>query len=133
MNSPLLDKSLDFSTQIVLFYETFSKSKKDTTIAKQLLRSETSIGANINEAVYGNSKADFISKLHISLNVELGKKNPTVEILSFVCDALDISLSDFFDDDTAKRITSDPLLNTIYRLNSEQREALNLFLNTLLK
>ncbi|WP_369298455.1 four helix bundle protein [uncultured Neglectibacter sp.] len=67
MNSPLLDKSLDFSTQIVLFYEVFSKSKKDTTIAKQLLRSATSSGANINEAVYGNSKADFISKLHISL------------------------------------------------------------------
>ena len=67
MNSPLLDKSLDFATQIVIFYEEFSKSKKDTTIAKQLLRSATSIGANINEAVYGNSKADFISKLHISL------------------------------------------------------------------
>ena len=67
MNSPLLDKSLEFSTQIVLFYEVFSKSKKDTTIAKQLLRSATNIGANINEAVYGNSKADFISKLHISL------------------------------------------------------------------
>ncbi len=67
MNTPLLDKSLDFSTEIVLFYEQFSKSKKDTTIAKQLLRSATSIGANINEAVYGNSKADFISKLHISL------------------------------------------------------------------
>ena len=67
MNSPLLDKSLDFATQIVLFYEEFSKSKIDTTIAKQLLRSATSIGANINEAVYGNSKADFISKLHISL------------------------------------------------------------------
>ncbi|MBQ4137479.1 MAG: four helix bundle protein, partial [Clostridia bacterium] len=57
----------DFATQIVLFYEEFSKKKKDTTIAKQLLRSATSIGANINEAVYGNSKADFISKLHISL------------------------------------------------------------------
>ena len=67
MNSPLLDKSLDFATQIVLFYEEFSKTKKDTTVAKQLLRSATSIGANINEAVYGNSKADFISKLHISL------------------------------------------------------------------
>ena len=50
-----------------MFYKVFSKSKKDTTIAKQLLRSATSIGANINEAVYGNSKADFISKLHISL------------------------------------------------------------------
>ncbi len=39
----------------------------DTTVAKQLLRSATSIGANLNEAVYGNSKADFVSKLHISL------------------------------------------------------------------
>ena len=67
MNSPLLEKSLDFATQIVLFYEEFSKTKKDTTIAKQLLRSATSIGANINEAVYGNSKPDFISKLHIAL------------------------------------------------------------------
>ena len=67
MNSPLLEKSMDFATQIVLFYEEFSRNNKDTTIAKQLLRSATSIGANINEAIYGNSKADFISKLHISL------------------------------------------------------------------
>lgn len=67
MDSPLLDKSLNFATQIVLFYEIFHKLKKDTTIAKQLLRSATSIGANINEAVYGNSKVDFISKLHIAL------------------------------------------------------------------
>ncbi len=67
MNSPLLEKSLDFATKIVLFYEEFSKTRKDTTIAKQVLRSATSVGANINEAVYGNSKADFISKLHISL------------------------------------------------------------------
>ncbi|MBQ8768083.1 MAG: four helix bundle protein [Oscillospiraceae bacterium] len=72
MNSPLLNKSLDFATQVVLFYEEFSKTKKDTTIAKQLLRSATSVGANINEAVYGNSKADFISKLHISLK-EMGE------------------------------------------------------------
>ena len=67
MASPLLDKSLEFATQIVLFYEAFSKTRKDTTITKHLLRSATSIGANINEAVYGNSKADFISKLHIAL------------------------------------------------------------------
>ena len=67
MNSPLLDKSLEFASRIVLFYEEFSKSRKDTTIAKQLLRSATSIGANINEAVYGSSRADFIAKLHISL------------------------------------------------------------------
>ena len=67
MSSPLLDKSIDFATRIVLVYEEFTKTKKDTTIAKQLLRSGTSVGANLNEAIYGNSKADFISKLHISL------------------------------------------------------------------
>ena len=67
MNSPLLEKSLDFATMVVMFYEEFSKTRKDTTIAKQLLRCATSVGANINEAIYGNSKADFISKLHISL------------------------------------------------------------------
>jgi len=67
MESPLLNKSLEFATQIVLFYEEFANSKRDTTIAKQLLRSATSVGANINEAIYGNSKPDFIAKLHISL------------------------------------------------------------------
>lgn len=67
MNSPLISKSFDFASDIVVFFETFSKSNKDTTIAKQLLRSGTSIGANLNEAIYGNSKADFIAKLHISL------------------------------------------------------------------
>ena len=65
MESPLLNKSLEFATKIVLFYEDYSKSRRDTTIAKQLLRSSTSVGANINEAIYGNSKADFISKLQI--------------------------------------------------------------------
>ena len=67
MSSPLLEKSLDFAADIVLFYEHFSKTKRETTIAKQLLRAATSVGANINEAIYGNSKADFISKLHIAL------------------------------------------------------------------
>ena len=67
MNSPLLEKSLDFATQIVIFYEEFSKSKKDTTIAKQLLRSATSIGANLHEAQYAQGTKDFISKLEIAL------------------------------------------------------------------
>ena len=67
MESPRLNKSLEFATQIVWFSEEYAKSKRDTTIAKQLLRSATSVGANINEAIYGNSKPDFIAKLHISL------------------------------------------------------------------
>lgn len=65
--SILQQKSLEFASSIVLFYEKYSKEHKDNTISKQLLRSGTSIGANINEAQYGNSKNDFIAKLHISL------------------------------------------------------------------
>ncbi len=61
------NKSIDFAANIVKFYENFLLLKKDNTIAKQLLRSATSIGANLNEATYGNSKADFINKLHIAL------------------------------------------------------------------
>ena len=65
--SILHEKALDFTANIVKMYESFLLLKKDNTIAKQLLRSATSIGANINEATFGNSKADFISKLHIAL------------------------------------------------------------------
>lgn len=67
MTNQLVDKSLDFTTDIVLFYGSFVKSHEDTTTVKQLLRSATSVGANVDEAIYGNNKADFISKLHISL------------------------------------------------------------------
>lgn len=64
-------------------------------------------------------------------DVELGNKNPTVEVLSYICDALGISLSEFFDDEATIKLISDPLINTIYQLNKEQREALLTFLNTL--
>ncbi|HJC48701.1 MAG TPA: helix-turn-helix domain-containing protein [Candidatus Lachnoclostridium pullistercoris] len=64
-------------------------------------------------------------------DVELGNKNPTVEVLSYVCDALGISLSEFFDDETEKKLISDPLINAIYQLNKEQRESLLTFLNTI--
>lgn len=65
--SILHEKTINFAANIVQMYEDFLLLKKDNTIAKQLLRSATSIGANLNEATYGNSKADFISKLHIAL------------------------------------------------------------------
>jgi len=76
----LLQKSFEFASNIVLFYEKYSKTHKDNTISKQLLRSGTSIGANINEAQYGNSKNDFISKLHISLK-ETGESIYWIKLL----------------------------------------------------
>ena len=66
-DNPLIDKSIDFAAKIVRLYQYLTQEKKESVIAKQLVRSGTSIGANINEANYGQSKADFISKLHIAL------------------------------------------------------------------
>lgn len=63
--------------------------------------------------------------------IELGSKNPTVEILALLCQALGISLRDFFDDDSETLIQSDPLIQRIYRLSPAQREALLVFLNTM--
>ena len=66
-SSVLLDKSLIFATRIVKLYKYLTNEKHESIISKQIIRSATSIGANANEAIYGTSKADFISKLHISL------------------------------------------------------------------
>ena len=63
----LIDKSIDFAARIIKLCKFLEDSKKEHIISKQIIRSGTSIGANINEAQYGNSKADFVSKLHISL------------------------------------------------------------------
>lgn len=66
-DSILLAKSLQFAARIIKLHRFLSKSKRENIISKQIFRSATSIGANANEAVYAISKADFISKLHISL------------------------------------------------------------------
>ena len=65
--NPLLEKSLKFAARIVKLYQYLVKEKKESIISKQIIRSGTSIGANANEAAYGVSQADFISKMQISL------------------------------------------------------------------
>ena len=63
----LIDKSIDFGARIVKLHRYLIKEMHKSVLSKQILRSGTSIGANINEAQYGSSKADFIAKLHIAL------------------------------------------------------------------
>ena len=63
----LIDKSIAFAARIIKLHQHLIKTKKETIISKQIVRSGTSIGANINEANYGQSKADFVSKMHIAL------------------------------------------------------------------
>lgn len=60
----LADLSIDFSIRIIKLCE---HVKGNTSIRNQLERSATSIGANIREANYAQSKADFLSKLQIAL------------------------------------------------------------------
>ncbi len=62
----LIVKSIDFGARIVKLHRLLIKTKHEAVLSKQILCSGTSIGASINEAQYGNSKADFIAKLHIA-------------------------------------------------------------------
>ena len=63
-------------------------------------------------------------------SVELGQKNPTIETLSELCWALDISLRDFFDEETLSSLQHDELFQQMYRLNNEQRKAITALLKT---
>lgn len=59
-------KSYDFAVRIAKLYKHLSEEKKEFTLSKQLLRSGTSIGANVEEAIGGQSRKDFFAKLTIA-------------------------------------------------------------------
>ena len=63
----IYQKCVDFSIRIVKLYQYLTEDKKEFVISKQILRSGTSIGANLAEAQYGVSRKDFLSKTYISL------------------------------------------------------------------
>ena len=60
------EKSFAFAIRIVKLYQYLCEEKKEFILSKQLLRSGTSIGANIEESIGGQSDKDFLSKLSIS-------------------------------------------------------------------
>ena len=63
----ILEKSFEFAIEIVKFTSKIAKEKQEYVITKQLLKSGTSIGANVSEAAFAQSKLDFIHKLSIGL------------------------------------------------------------------
>ena len=68
MNDNVIEnKSFDFAVRIVNLHKHLSSEKKEFVLSKQLLRSGTSIGANVSEALRGQSKADFAAKMCIAL------------------------------------------------------------------
>ena len=67
MDQNILNKSFSFAVRIVKLCKVLRNERKEYVLSKQLLRSGTSIGANIAEAQQAQSRADFLSKLNISL------------------------------------------------------------------
>ena len=66
-DSIMLDKAKDFAVEIVKTCKTLKEDKKESVLTNQLLRSGTSIGANIHESKYAHGTADFIAKMQIAL------------------------------------------------------------------
>ena len=65
-NNIVFEKSKAFALRIVLLYKHFSEKKNERVLSKQLLRSGTSIGANLSEAICAVSRAGFLNKVHIA-------------------------------------------------------------------
>lgn len=65
-NSIMRDRAKDFAKNIIFLCRNMKAEHKEAVLVNQLLRSGTSIGANIHEAQYAQSKKDFISKLEIA-------------------------------------------------------------------
>lgn len=63
--------------------------------------------------------------------LEIGNKKPTVETVSLICDALHITLRDFFDDTMPSALLNNDLIQQIYRLTPNQQNLLRDFLKTL--
>lgn len=95
----LIDKTISFAARIIKLNQYLIKDKKENIISKQIVRSGTSIGANINEANYGQSKADFISKLHIALK-ETAETEYWIKLLR---------LSEYISEETATSLLNDCL------------------------
>lgn len=79
-NSVLYKKAFDFSLNVINIYKDLNFNKKEFVISKQLLRSGTSIGANISESFHSQSPKDNINKLYIALK-EAGETEYWLKLL----------------------------------------------------
>ena len=74
------EKSLAFGKRIAKCYRYLRDKNKETVMSKQLLRSGASIGANVREGLYAQSRKDFISKLNIALK-EAGETDYWLDVI----------------------------------------------------
>ena len=67
MANLLQEKSKAFALEIIRLCDSMRKARRERVLIEQLLRSGTSIGANVREGIYAHGRADFIAKLRIAL------------------------------------------------------------------
>ncbi len=99
------DKSLAFAKRIAKCYRYLCDKKRESVMSKQLLRSGTSIGANVREGLYAQSRKDFVSKLNIALK-EAGETDYWLDV---------IHSAEYFSDDefTSLRADNNELLKLL--------------------
>ena len=76
----IVDKSKAFALRIIRLYKYLCAEKQEFVLSKQILRSGTSVGANIKEAIRGQSKRDFYAKMNIALK-EISETEYWLELL----------------------------------------------------
>ncbi|KOY66867.1 four helix bundle protein [Clostridium sporogenes] len=91
MNSVAYNKAFSFALDIIELYKNLTLKKREYVLSKQILRSSTSIGANIKEGINGQSKKDFLSKMNIALK-EAEETEYWIELLRY---------SNYIDDNTS--------------------------------
>lgn len=106
-------KSFDFAIQTINLYKSLC-ANKEYVLSKQLLRSGTSIGANVSEALQAQSKKDFIAKLHIALK-EASETKYWIDLLA---------ATDYIDTNHSNKLISDlteilKLLNAIIKTSKQ--------------
>lgn len=97
MENVIVTKSKNFAVRIIRAYKYLTAEKNEYIMSKQLLRSGTSIGANVKEAVRGQTKPDFYAKLNIALK-EASEAEYWLEIL-YETDYIDKRLYDSINSD----------------------------------
>ncbi|WP_303389935.1 four helix bundle protein [Bacteroides caecimuris] len=96
-SNPIVFKSKLFALKIIKTYKELTDTHKEYVLSKQLLRSGTSIGANVREAIRAQSRPDFISKMSIALK-EASESEYWIELLTE---------SDYLEENVGKRLMLD--------------------------
>ena len=97
MTNAIEEKSFHFAVRVVKLCKYLREEKKEFILSKQLMRSGTSIGANIVESQQAQSRADFVSKLNIALK-EAVETNYWLRLLQATAYLTDLEYSSIIDD-----------------------------------